>query len=113
MGLTNAIATRPDPECALPEAAPDDICYLQYSSGSTRFPTGVAVTHRALLNEALLDAAEATGQVEIWFNHAIDHVDWEAQTIRVMDGETRPFEVLVGWRPKRAGAGSVGLRCEW
>ena len=45
-----SFATRPDPECALPEAAPDDICYLQYSSGSTRFPTGVAVTHRALLN---------------------------------------------------------------
>ncbi|MEO6040486.1 MAG: fatty acyl-AMP ligase [Croceibacterium sp.] len=35
---------------ALPEAQPDDICYLQYSSGSTRFPTGVAVTHRALLH---------------------------------------------------------------
>jgi fatty-acyl-CoA synthase len=33
----------------LPKADPDDICYLQYSSGSTRFPHGVAVTHRALL----------------------------------------------------------------
>jgi fatty-acyl-CoA synthase len=33
----------------LPAADPDDICYLQYSSGSTRFPHGVAVTHRALL----------------------------------------------------------------
>ncbi len=33
----------------LPQAHPDDICYLQYSSGSTRFPHGVAVTHRALL----------------------------------------------------------------
>lgn len=38
------------PDCALPECRPDDICYLQYSSGSTRFPHGVAVTHRALLN---------------------------------------------------------------
>ncbi|MEP2235937.1 MAG: fatty acyl-AMP ligase [Alteripontixanthobacter sp.] len=38
------------PECDLPEAAPGDICYLQYSSGSTRFPTGVAVTHEALLH---------------------------------------------------------------
>jgi len=38
------------PGCDLPEAAPDDICYLQYSSGSTRFPTGVAVTHKALLH---------------------------------------------------------------
>ena len=33
-----------------PAPAPDDICYLQYSSGSTRFPTGVVVTHEALLN---------------------------------------------------------------
>ena len=41
---------RPDPEADLPEAQPDDICYLQYSSGSTRFPTGVAVTHEALLH---------------------------------------------------------------
>jgi fatty-acyl-CoA synthase len=41
---------RPAPDCELPTANPDDICYLQYSSGSTRFPTGVAVTHRALLH---------------------------------------------------------------
>ncbi|MEL6528917.1 MAG: fatty acyl-AMP ligase [Pseudomonadota bacterium] len=41
---------REAPECQLPKADPDDICYLQYSSGSTRFPTGVAVTHRALLH---------------------------------------------------------------
>lgn len=27
----------------------DDLAYLQYSSGSTRFPHGVAVTHKALL----------------------------------------------------------------
>jgi len=38
------------PDYALPEARPGDICYLQYSSGSTRFPHGVAVTHEALLN---------------------------------------------------------------
>ena len=43
-------AARPAPDCDLPEASPDDICYLQYSSGSTRFPHGVAVTHAALLN---------------------------------------------------------------
>jgi fatty-acyl-CoA synthase len=34
----------------LPAAKSDDIAYLQYSSGSTRFPHGVAVTHRALLD---------------------------------------------------------------
>jgi fatty-acyl-CoA synthase len=35
---------------ALPETGTDEIAYLQYSSGSTRFPHGVAVTHRALLD---------------------------------------------------------------
>jgi fatty-acyl-CoA synthase len=34
----------------LPKAETDEVCYLQYSSGSTRFPHGVAVTHKALLN---------------------------------------------------------------
>ena len=41
---------REAPAVDLPEAKPEDICYLQYSSGSTRFPTGVAVTHEALLH---------------------------------------------------------------
>ncbi|MEA1619064.1 fatty acyl-AMP ligase [Erythrobacter sp. T5W1-R] len=49
--------TRADPPCDLPQASPDDICYLQYSSGSTRFPTGVAVTHRALLHNLYGHAA--------------------------------------------------------
>ena len=44
------LASAQAPDCALPEPKPDDICYLQYSSGSTRFPHGVAVTHAALLN---------------------------------------------------------------
>jgi len=43
-------ATRDAPPVPLPQAAPDDIAYLQYSSGSTRFPHGVAITHAALLN---------------------------------------------------------------
>lgn len=37
-------------EADLPTADPHDIAYLQYSSGSTRFPHGVAVTHHALLD---------------------------------------------------------------
>jgi len=45
-----SFAEREAPECTLTPPDPDDICYLQYSSGSTRFPTGVAVTHRALLD---------------------------------------------------------------
>jgi len=33
----------------LPAVQEDDFCYLQFSSGSTRFPLGVAVTQRALM----------------------------------------------------------------
>src|SRR3546814_6770609 len=40
-------ATRAAPVAALPEQKTDETCYLQYSSGSTRFPHGVAVTHGA------------------------------------------------------------------
>ncbi len=43
-------ATREGGGAALPEAHSGDVAYLQYSSGSTRFPHGVAVTHEALLN---------------------------------------------------------------
>ncbi len=45
-----AFAERKAPAVELPQADPQDICYLQYSSGSTRFPQGVAVTHEALLH---------------------------------------------------------------
>jgi len=38
------------PALDLPKADPDAIAYLQYSSGSTRFPHGVAITHRALMS---------------------------------------------------------------
>ncbi|MDB5700840.1 MAG: acyl-CoA synthetase [Sphingomonadales bacterium] len=43
-------AERPAKIVHLPPATAQDIAYLQYSSGSTRFPHGVAVTHSALLN---------------------------------------------------------------
>jgi len=42
-------AAKPAPVAQLPTPSPDDICFLQYSSGSTRFPHGVAITHRSLL----------------------------------------------------------------
>ncbi|MEC8178998.1 MAG: fatty acyl-AMP ligase, partial [Pseudomonadota bacterium] len=46
----DSFATRDKADAELPQVNPEDICYLQYSSGSTRFPTGVAVTHKALLH---------------------------------------------------------------
>jgi len=38
-----------DGEASLPKPDPDGLCYIQFSSGSTRFPLGVAVTQRALM----------------------------------------------------------------
>ncbi len=46
----DSFAARPAPPAELPIARSDQIAYLQYSSGSTRFPHGVAITHAALLN---------------------------------------------------------------
>lgn len=37
-----------DVELSLP--SPNDIAYLQYTSGSTRFPRGVIITHRAVMS---------------------------------------------------------------
>ncbi len=34
----------------LPEAKETDVAYMQYSSGSTRFPHGVIITHKSLMN---------------------------------------------------------------
>nr|WP_275896704.1 fatty acyl-AMP ligase [Sphingomonas mesophila] len=42
--------TLPEADGERPPSSGDDIAYLQYSSGSTRFPHGVAITHRALLD---------------------------------------------------------------
>ncbi len=39
-----------DDGALLPDVTPDQLSYLQYSSGSTRFPLGVAVTQKALLS---------------------------------------------------------------
>ncbi len=41
---------QPNADIALPQARRQDIAYLQYSSGSTRFPHGVMVTHEGLLD---------------------------------------------------------------
>ena len=40
------------PESALPPIHPEDLCYLQFSSGSTRFPLGISVTQAALMANA-------------------------------------------------------------
>ncbi|HEV2747711.1 MAG TPA: fatty acyl-AMP ligase [Allosphingosinicella sp.] len=68
-----SFAKRPAPQAVLPTATPDDIAYLQYSSGSTRFPHGVAVTHRALLDNL---AAHSHGVQVIDSDRCISWLPW-------------------------------------
>ena len=78
-------AERAAPTGPLPIATPDQIAYLQYSSGSTRFPHGVAVTHRALLNnlaahshepqQALTSGADGLHALRHLIAHAPAHLN--------------------------------------
>ncbi|MFI5308987.1 MAG: AMP-binding protein, partial [Polyangiales bacterium] len=43
---------QPTPELTLPAIEPDDLCFLQFTSGSTSMPKGVMVTHRNLIANA-------------------------------------------------------------
>ncbi|MEQ1541490.1 MAG: fatty acyl-AMP ligase [Novosphingobium sp.] len=64
---------QPAPECTLPPVSTDDICYLQYSSGSTRFPHGVAVTHASLLNNL---AGHGEGMKLIESDRCVSWLPW-------------------------------------
>ncbi|MEA3000247.1 MAG: fatty-acyl-CoA synthase, partial [Sphingomonadales bacterium] len=66
-------ATREAPLADLPKADPDEIAYLQYSSGSTRFPHGVAVTHRGLLNNL---AAHSHGMEVVDSDRCVSWLPW-------------------------------------
>src|SRR3546814_7674477 len=50
-----------------------DLAYLQYSSGSTRFPHGVAVSHRGLLNNL---AAHSHGMQVLDNDRCISWLPW-------------------------------------
>lgn len=39
----------PEADVALQRPVPNDIAYLQYTSGSTRFPRGVIITHHEVM----------------------------------------------------------------
>ncbi|WP_375272105.1 fatty acyl-AMP ligase [Sphingomonas sp.] len=67
------LLARPAPAVPLPTMRADDICYLQYSSGSTRFPHGVAITHRALLSNL---AAHAHGMQIAADDRCISWLPW-------------------------------------
>ena len=68
-----SLAERPAPVVELPKAGSDDVAYLQYSSGSTRFPHGVAITHHALLNNL---AAHGHGMELVEIDRCISWLPW-------------------------------------
>jgi fatty-acyl-CoA synthase len=67
------LGAREAPEAPLPAAASEDIAYLQYSSGSTRFPHGVVITHRALLNNL---AAHSHGMQLVASDRCVSWLPW-------------------------------------
>lgn len=71
----DVLMAEPAATVALPEARGEDICYLQYSSGSTRFPHGVAVTHTSLLNN-LAGHGEAMAMDKFPEDRVISWLPW-------------------------------------
>lgn len=51
---------------------------------------------RDRLNQCLLQAAEASGKVELHFGRPLQAVDWASRTLSFDDGGSQRFEVLVG-----------------
>ena len=70
-------------DATLPEIMPEDTAYLQFSSGSTRFPKGVVIQHRALM-------ANVVG-------------------ILTQGMEIRPHDRAVSWLPLYHDMGLVGF----
>ncbi|MDX1380935.1 MAG: FAD-dependent oxidoreductase, partial [Xanthomonadales bacterium] len=55
--------------------------------------------HRAQLNRQLLDAADRTGRIRCYFDHALDGIDWAERRVSFTTARgpvTHPFEVLIG-----------------
>jgi fatty-acyl-CoA synthase len=49
-GTVGQLSVLPEAPVTPVHPAPDELSYLQFSSGSTRMPAGIAVTHRALMS---------------------------------------------------------------
>lgn len=50
--ILEEFVTGDTPEIQLPEVRPEDICFLQFTSGSTSMPKGVVVSHASLMANA-------------------------------------------------------------
>jgi fatty-acyl-CoA synthase len=77
-------AGKPTPNVSFPSVAPDDLCFLQFTSGSTSMPKGVIVTHANLV----ANAAAFLGP------HGLDR---------------RPEDVAITWLPLFHDMGLIGF----
>lgn len=50
IGDADKLAALPESSADLPHITPDDIAYIQYTSGSTRFPRGVVINQRSVMS---------------------------------------------------------------
>ncbi len=50
VGTPDMFAVLPEDQSVLNPSGPKDLAYIQFTSGSTRFPRGVMITHEAVLN---------------------------------------------------------------
>ncbi len=62
LAAAGSLSDLPELSASLPASDPNGLCYLQYSSGSTRFPVGVAVSQSALMaNIAAIGGPDGLG----------------------------------------------------
>lgn len=87
-GSPSQLLALPEAEVALPEVRTEDLSYLQFSSGSTRFPMGVSVTQKAGMANA----------------HSIAH-----DGLKVLPSESPEDDRCVSWLPLYHDMGLVGF----
>ena len=82
-GTSDAFAQLPEASIPLSPLGPQELAYIQYTSGSTRFPRGVMITQKAVLNN---------------LTNIIEH-----------GGRIRPGDRCASWLPFYHDMGLVGL----
>ena len=82
-GTSDTFAELPEASIPLSPLSPNELAYIQYTSGSTRFPRGVMITQKAVLNNLA--------------------------NIIEFGGEMRPDDRFASWLPFYHDMGLVGL----